>query len=254
MNLIEAKELCLNEYVNGLSLKNISFEINEKGVYGFLGKANSGKSALSRVLCGVCAPDSGTLCYKEKLMYSSSKNTAKMKRKIGYAPQNCFFDAEMTAFEVLDLTGKAKGTDPDKRYRQIKEALELVGLSLKTETLVQELNLSEKKRLSIANAIISNPDVLIFDEPLKYLDKDQSNDVKKIISMLSAKKIVLVFASRPSEIEEMCEHTALMSRGKIVLWDRVDNILNKLNANGISGLDAALEAFDREEDEGGTVC
>lgn len=247
MSLLEARQIC-KEFSDEFSLKDISFEIEEKGVYGFLGKSGSGKSALALVLAGALAPDTGSVVYKGNELYASQKQTALIKKKIGFVPQKCIFDSDMTAFEVLDFTGSAKGVDPDKRYRQIKEALELTGLSEKKDFLVRALSLSEKKRLAIANSLLANPDIIIMDEPLRYLDPAQSDEMKSLILMLEKKKVILIFSAYADDIQTLCSYTAILVRGRIALWDSVESVLSKLRENGADGLGAALNAFS-EEDE-----
>ena len=246
MSLVKVEQVC-KEFSDEFSLRDISFEISEKGVYGFLGKSGSGKSALALVLAGACEPDGGSIVYKEKELYTSQKQTAQIKRKIGFVPQKCIFDLDMTAFEVLDLTGKAKGVDPDKRYRQIREALEITGLQKQKDVLVASLTLSQKKRLAIANSLLANPDVIIMDEPLRYLDPSQAQEIKSLISMLEKKKVVLIFSAFADEIQSLCSHTAILVGGRIVLWDSVEAILSKLRENGMDGLATALNAFGGED-------
>lgn len=245
MSLVEVKQVC-KEFSDEFSLRDISFEIEEKGVYGFLGKSGSGKSALALVLAGACEPDAGSIVYKEKRLYASQKQTAALKRRIGFVPQKCIFDADMTAFEVLDFTGKSKNVESEKRYRQIKEALELTDLLDKREFLVKNLTLSEKKRLSIANSLLANPDIIVMDEPLRYLDPSGADDIKSIIAMLETKKIVFIFSSSADHIQTLCSYTAILVCGRIVLWDSVESILNKLRENGMDGLATALNAFGGE--------
>ena len=246
MSLIEAIDICFENYCDELSLRDISFEIEEKGVYGFLGKSKSGKTALATLLAGVERYDDGFLLYKDTEMYSNKKSELQIKKKIGYVPEKCFFDEDMTVFEVLDFTGMAKHISPDKRYRQIKEAMELMGLTELCDMTVETIGATEKKRLGIASAILGNPDVIIFDEPMKNLEKRWQDELKGLISMLSSKKVILIFTSSPTDIEEMCRGVAIMSHGKIVLSDKVENIKSKLEAHGLSGLSLALEAFDAE--------
>lgn len=246
MSLVEVKQVC-KEFSDEFALRDISFEIDEKGVYGFLGKSGSGKSLLALVLVGACEPDTGSVVYKEMELYRSQKQTAELKRKIGFVPQKCIFDEDMTAFEVLDFTGKAKGVEPDKRYRQIKEALEITGLYNKKDFLVRTLTLSEKKRLAIANSLLANPDIIVMDEPLRYMDATQAGEIKSLISMLQKKKIILIFSSSADDIQTLCEYTAILVGGRIVLWDSVEAILQKLRENGMDGLSTALNAFGGEE-------
>ncbi len=249
MSLLLVKELS-KVSADGAVLKNISFQIDEKGVYGFLGKTGSGKSLLCGVLAGACEANDGSVTYKEKQLYVREKQTAQIKRKIGYVPQKSFFDKDMTVFEVLDLMGKAKRVYPDKRFRQIKEALELTGLSAKRECLVGELTLSERKRLSIAAALLGNPDFIIMDEPLQYLDSKQADEVKEIIGMLGKKKVILLFSSRADYIGGMSDKVGFLHEGELILWEDTRGLMKKLDENALGTLDDALCALtDKAREE-----
>ncbi len=248
MALITAERLC-KVIDSELALAEISFEIEEKGIYGFLGKNGAGKSELADLLTGVLEPDSGRLVYKERQMFVNGKLTAQIKKKIGYVPEKCFFDHNMTCMEVLDFIGKAKQIDPDKRFRQIKEAFELTMLNAKRNTLVGDLTLSEKKRLAMAGALLGNPDVVVLDEPLRYLDRAQADEIKKLIVLLGKKKVVLMFGARPDEIEELCTYTAIMAGGQIRLWDKIESVKQKLSAEKSCTLADVLEAFSEYYEE-----
>ena len=245
MSLLKAENIC-KICTDEFSLKDISFEICEKGIYGFLGKEGAGNSSLAKVLAGVSDIDWGALFYKDIEFNRDSKQGALMKKKIGYVPEKSVFDSGVTAFEFLDLVGKSKKIEPDKRYRQIKEALELTGLSRKAEVLTEHLELNEKKRLSIAASLLGNPDVIIWDEPLRFLDPRQAEEIKKIAFMLKGKKVVLIFSANPCDIEEMCDSIAILSCGEIAVWKSKEEMLSVLKENGLGTLSDALEAFSCE--------
>ena len=247
MSLLKAENIC-KICAEDFSLKDISFEISEKGIYGFLGKRGAGNTSLAKVLAGVSDIDGGALFYKDVEMNRSSKQGALMKRKIGYVPEKPIFDSGVTSFEVLDLIGKSKKIDPDKRFRQIKEALELTGLSRKGDVLTDHLELHEKKRLAIAASLLGNPDVIIWDEPLRFLDLIQAGEIKKLASMLRNKKVLLIFSANPVDIEEMCDNIAIMSRGEIALWKSKEELLSVLKENELGALSDALEAFSCKGD------
>lgn len=245
MSLIEAYEI--SKVCEKSRLKCISFDIDEKGVYGFLGKEGSGKSLLCEVLAGACDIDEGRLCYKGRALYENEKDTAKAKLKIGYVAQHSFFDRDMTVLELLDIEGKIKCVDPDKRFRQIKEALELTDLSDKREVLIEDITLSEKKRLGIAAALIGNPDVIIMDEPFQYLDKNQANAVKEIIRMVRNKKVILIFTRRDDDIREISDTIAFLHAGELILWKNGSELLKTLEENKLGSLDDALVALTEED-------
>ncbi len=242
MSLIEVK--CLSKkYSDDFLLSDISFNIEEKGMYGFLGKHGSGKSSLALVLAGIEYPDSGSIFFKEQKMFASERTTANIKKKLGFVSQDFLFDKRMTVFEILDFVGISKGIDPDKRARQIKEALDITELTALAGVLWSSLSISQKKRLSIAASLLGNPDVIIFDEPLAGFERSQAAEVKKLLAMLARKKVILLFTSRPDDVEELCGTVAIMHDGKIMHWDSVSSILEALKDDGIDGLGAALDAF-----------
>ncbi len=245
MSLIEVKELS-KRYSDEFLLSDISFNIEEKGMYAFLGKHDSGKSCLAALLAGVEYPDSGSICYKEQEMFADEKKNAKIKKKLSLVSQDFLYDKSMTVFEILDFVGTAKGVDPDKRARQIKEALELTELTAVSGVLWASLSLSQKKRLSIAASLLGNPDVIILDEPLSGFERSQAGEVKKLLTMLANKKVILLFTARPADVEELCSTVAIMHGGKIMLWDSVASILETLKNDGIVGLGAALDAFSAD--------
>ncbi len=230
MSLLNVQELVKNT-PDGFKLDGISFEIEEKGIYGFFGKRNSGKTLLASLLCGVCDADEGDISYKYRSIYTSEKQAVAAKKKIGYVPDTIRFPNDMTVEELLDFTGSAKRVTPDKRARQIKEALTLTGLIEKAEYLIDNLSPSEKKRLAYANALIGNPDIIVIDEPISVVDALQREEIKKLIAMLGKMKAVIVFCKNSADIEEMCDYVAIMSDGRLLLFESAEQIAEKLSGN-----------------------
>ena len=228
MSLLELKNVS-KKFSDDFSIDDVSFDIDEKGVYGFFAKGKSGKTMLATILCGACQIDEGTILYKHQPLHASAKQTAKIKKKIGYVPDACIFPADMTMSELLDFTGKAKGVNPDKRVRQIKEALNLTGLSAKADVVIGNLTISEKKRMAYANALMGNPDVIIIDEPLAVIDSTQRDEIKKLIEMLGKMKVVLLFSKSSSELEELCSYAGVLADGALIAFEPIDTLLSRLN-------------------------
>ncbi len=228
MSLLELKALS-KACSDGFVIDGISFKIEENGVYGFFGKSGAGKTLLASMLCGVVDADSGEILYKDNDMRESDARAAGIRRKIGYVPASSILPDDMTVFEVLDFTGMARRVSPDKRARQIKEALTLTDLEGKTQMLVESLSLSEKKRLAYANALIGNPDVIVIDEPVAEIDASHREAVKKLIAMLGKMKVVVVFAKNPSDTEELCNYAGILSDGRLLAFEPIDALLERLN-------------------------
>lgn len=246
MRSIKASDICL---VRGgiCAADSLSFEIKEKGIYGFLAKSEKELSLLADALAGICELDGGELLYSGESLYTDSKTNARIRRKISYAPSELYFDSDLTSFELIDLWGKVKKTDPDKRYRQIKEALELTGLSSKTEVLFEELTLSEKKRLTLACALVGNPDFIILCDPVRYLDSKQASEIKKLLLKLGGIKTVIILSTDPALIEAVCNTVAIIHEGRSLLWENTEDLLNLLKENRLGGLANALYALIEED-------
>lgn len=208
-------------------IEEVSFSIDEKGVYAFLGKASSGKSTLAEILAGASETDGGKVIFRDVDIYKNTRQGKSAKAKIGYVPENIFFYPDMTAFEVLDFTGRLKKVDPDKRFRQIKEAFELLAISEKSEVLVKHLTLSEKKRLAFANALVGNPSMLVLDDPTSKVSAEDAELIRNTIAMLGEFKTVLLFTDKCVEAETLAKNIAILSEGKIVLWSTLDEIKEK---------------------------
>ena len=245
--ILKAENLSASENGN-LVLDGVSFEIEEKGIYVILSKFADERNALSKALAGILKLDGGSILYKDTEL-SDKKEGRALKAKIGYAPQKSFLYSDMTVYEALDFTGKMRGVPTDKRVRQIKEALELTGMALRTEVLVGELLSTEKKRLMIASSLLGNPEVIIMDEPLRSFEKKQADEIKAIIEMLGSKKVVLLFSTRPDEIEELCSHVIILHDGAVAVSYKKETLLNIIKENELGSLSSVLDALTEEKGE-----
>lgn len=227
MSLLKVENLKIT--VDGASvIEDVSFEIEEKGIYVILGKNEFERTLLAKALAGVTALTGGSIFYKD-IELSNKKQSKKLRTKIGYVPKESFFYPDMTAYEVLDFTGKLRGVSVDKRIRQIKEALELVALSELKDAFVKDLNFSEKKRLLLANALIGNPNVIIIDEPCVNVLSEDSELIREVIEMLGERKTVVILSEKISLANELAKYIGIISSGKIVFWSSLDNIKEKLD-------------------------
>ena len=230
MSTLEVKNIvkkCGEEVV----LDGISFSIDEKGVYAILGKKDSGKTALAEILAGCGQIDDGELIYRDVNVYSNFKNNRLAKLKIGYVSQEIRFFSDMTVFEILDFAGKLRHVQADKRIRQIKEALEIMGLSDKYEVLIGELSLSEKKRLSLAHALIGNPSLIIFDEPTAGIALDDADLIKDIITMLGDKKFIILFTDKINLAQSVATNVGIIANGTLKLWESMDSLRSRYDGD-----------------------
>lgn len=244
MSILEVKNITMK---NGddIVLDDVSFDVEEKGIYAILGKKSSGKSYLAKVLAGVLESEEGDVVYRNLSVYSNSKNNKAVKTKIGYVPENIIFFPDMTVFEVLDFAGKLRHVGSDKRIRQIKEALEMVGLSDKYEVFVKELTLSEKKRLSLAHALIGNPSLIILDDPTGQISLGDAELIKNVIMMLGDKKVVILLTDKVNLAQSVAKHIGIMANGSLTLWESAEELKARFDGDD-NFLIKAFASYSRE--------
>lgn len=211
------------------TIEQLSFAIPEKGVHAILGPKGAGKTLLMDLLSGSEWAREGQVFLGEREL---TPKAAELKKKIGYAQQVCPFDGNQTATETLDFIGEAKGVPSEKRYRQIKEALELTGLEGARNRLVKRLTVEEKKRLGLAASLLGNPDVLLLDEPLPPVGIESRQELRDIIAMLGRIKTVVLAVADFETAKILCEDVIILSDGKLLAKGSFEELDAKLRQGG----------------------
>ncbi len=209
-------------------LSSLSFSIPKGGVHGVLGPRGSGKGLLLSILAGCEKADEGSTTV-HGIQSCEETNT---RKKIGYVPKHPAFYRDMTVLEVLDFIGEAREVPADKRYRQIKEALELLELSERKNRLVSRLTPSETTRLSIAGALLGNPDVILLDDPFSQKDPELRALLSRLIPMLGRVKTVLLSGTDFKTIRSLCEDVAILADGKILAYGTFEELEHQLTQRG----------------------
>ena len=217
----------INKLQNGnQTLSELSFSADGKGVFGILGVDRDAMTVLSELICGCENADKGEIKVNGETM---SRASLILKKKVRLIPSVLDADAMETPVEYLDFVGAALGVEPDRRYRQIKEALELTGVENAQNTLFYLLNVSQKVRLAIAASLIGNPDVIVANDPFRCVEGKQLDEIYEIISMLGKMKTVVLMSHTPSEVKRLCKSVAIMCDGRIVLSESIEEIEEKIN-------------------------
>ncbi len=223
--LLEVKELTYQSG-NIQELKGLSFSVDNFGGYGILSARKKQRSIIAQILCGAIDADSGEVIINGECM---NRHFLDLKKKIRLVPSCLIADVMMTPVEYLDFVGQTLDVEPEKRYRQIKEALELVGIDNIQNKLILKLNSSEKCRLSIAAALIGNPEIIVFEDPFSIIDEKSFDELCDLVGMLSSIKILIFILHTPSEIKRLCSHVAIISDGKIAVEGNIEEIEKKIN-------------------------
>ncbi len=245
MSILEVRNIT-KKVGNDTVLDGVYFTVEEKGVYAILGKKYSGKTVLAEILAGCSFVDSGEVVYRDVSVYSSDKNNCVSKTKIGYVPSEPCFFADMTVFDILDFTGRLRGVSSNKRARQIKESLEIVNLSSKYDVYVNDLTVSEKKRLSLANALVGNPSMIIIDDPCESATANDLDMIKALLEMIGSKKVIVLLTDKTGFAQDVATNVGILANGKITLWDSMENLRERY-ANDNNFLVKAFVDFSAED-------
>ena len=140
---------------------------------------------------------------------SGRRPTVEQKKFIGYVPAAVALYEEMTVLELMDFMGEAKGVDPDKRAKQIKEAVELMGLEDVSNRLIGSLSAAHRRRIVFAQAVLGNPSVIVVDEPFADSNAEERRDVEALLEMLGRHKPIVLGSVEREDLLACTDVTAI---------------------------------------------
>ncbi|AVQ38344.1 bacitracin ABC transporter ATP-binding protein [Clostridium botulinum] len=192
-------------------IKDVSFSVKEGDIFGFLGPNGAGKTTTIRMMVGLIAPTKGRI----KIMgHDIQKERIKALKNVGCIVENPDMYNDLTGMQNLKYYADLYG---DITKERINEVAELVGLKDRINDKVKKYSLGMKQRLGLGQAILSNPKLLILDEPTNGLDPIGMHEFREIVKDIAKKNNSAVFISSHilSEIEQMCDHFAIINKGSI---------------------------------------
>jgi ABC-2 type transport system ATP-binding protein len=201
------------------ALKEISFDVYEGEVFGFIGKNGAGKTTTINLMLSLLNKDDGVISFFDEPI--SMSNIA-YKRNIGYVPDVPMFPPYYTAYEYLKYTKDIFSVD--KRKGELEEILAFVGLDLSKKRIGQ-FSRGMKQRLAIAQAMVHNPKILIMDEPTSALDPTGRKEVLDIINRLKGKTTVFYSTHILADAERVCDRIGLIDQGEIKLVKSMKEII-----------------------------
>ncbi len=202
-------------------IKGINFSVEEGEIFGFLGPNGAGKTTTIRMIVGLIAPNSGTI----KIMGKDIKeNREEALSALGAVVESPELYGYMSGMENLKQIMRV-----DHRIKQenIDEVVKLVGLENRIKDKVKKYSLGMKQRLGIATALLSNPQILILDEPTNGLDPSGIKEFRELMKKLSKERQMAVFVSSHllSEVQLLCDTVAFLNHGEIISVESVDSSL-----------------------------
>ncbi len=201
------------------AIDGISFQAVPGTVLGFLGPNGAGKSTTMKILTGYIPQSSGNVAV---CGLDVSTHSMEVRRKIGYLPEHNPLYLEMYVREALTFIGFVYKLENSKR--RIEEVIELCGLGEEQNKKIGTLSKGYRQRLGLAQAIFSDPSVLILDEPTSGLDPNQVIGIRNLITELGKTKTVILSTHIMQEVEAVCEQVIIINKGKIVADDKLSSL------------------------------
>lgn len=219
MNILTLNNVS-KKFGNKQVVKNLSFEVPQNKVYGFIGKNGAGKTTTMKMILGLVKADEGEITVNGERVTFGQNTTNKY---IGYLPDVPEFYGYMTPGEYLKLCGKITGmTDAEIKTRS-DELLELVGLG-EEKKRIKGFSRGMKQRLGIAQALLNSPKLLICDEPTSALDPVGRKEILDVLSKVKEQTTVIFSTHILSDVERICDEVAFLHDGNIVLKGSLDEV------------------------------
>jgi len=205
------------------AVDNVSFEINQGDIVGFLGKNGAGKTTLIRMITSFIAVSSGKIFIDGD---DITKHSLTVRKKIGYLPETPPLYTNMTVLQYLKFSAEIKDVSPKKQAVQISKVLEECNLQHMQRKTISTLSKGYKQRVGIAQAIIHEPKLLILDEPTSGLDPVQIQQVLALINNQREQRTVLMSTHTLPEIEKIAQRILMIKSGQLVIDEPLKTLLN----------------------------
>jgi len=222
---IEIKNLN-KEYNNILAVKNINFTINKGSIVGLLGPNGCGKTTTIGMMLGLIKPTSGTV-FINGLNIENENNRTKILEKVNFISPYVELPKKLTVEENLKVYGKLYGVN--NLQDKISDLMKQLNLFELKKRKTGELSSGQKNRVSLAKALINEPEILFLDEPTASLDPDVGDYIRTYLENFASKKdtTILLASHNMNEVERLCNEVMMMKNGNIIDKGTCNSLINK---------------------------
>jgi len=222
--MIEVQGL-VKKFSSVLAVDDISFTVAKGEIVGFLGPNGAGKTTTLNIMTGFLSSTTGSVKIDE---VDILENPIEAKKKIGFLPEQPPLYVEMTVHEYLRFIYELKGCKL-KCEDHLREICNVVQLSDVYDRLINNLSKGYRQRVGIAQALVGNPKVLIFDEPTVGLDPKQIIEIRNLIKNLGRSHTIILSTHILPEVQAVCDRILIIHQGKIVANEKTENILSAVD-------------------------
>ncbi len=219
------------------AVNDLSLEIKSNEILGLLGPNGAGKTTAIRMIIGLLKPSSGEVVI-HGLPWTK---IPEMRKKIGYAPQDNIFWPKLTCLEQLIFSGRMYDLSARKATTNSKNILQKLGLEEKSNSLASTLSGGMKRRLSLALALVHDPEILVLDEPEAGLDPQSRLLVREYIMGLSSGKTIILSTHNMDEADRLSDRIAIMDRGELLMTDTPGNLKRTIGKGDILEVEMSQE-------------
>jgi len=219
-----------HRYSRAWAIRDISFEINQKGIVGLLGSNGAGKSTTMNILCGVLNQTEGKVLIDET---DIRENPERAKKSIGFLPQNAPLYLDFTVDEYLTYCAHLRLIKKEEIKQAVQTVKERCGVAHFSKRLIGNLSGGYRQRVGIAQAIIHKPKLVVLDEPTNGLDPNQILEVRSLIKEIAAERSVIFSSHILAEIQATCKDIIMIEGGRIVFSDTMTAFNNYIEPNSL---------------------
>ena len=227
-------ESVVKEFDGVRAVDEVSFSIGRGEVVGFLGPNGAGKTTTMRLITQTLEPDSGTVRIGGERIDDRPRE---LRGRIGYLPETNPLYTEMLVSEYLDFVGRLRGMSSFERRARTDAVVPQTGIEEVYYRPIDQLSKGYRQRVGLAQAILSEPEILILDEPTEGLDPNQRVEIRRLITQLGAERTVLLSTHVMQEVQRTCGRVIIIHRGRIIADDSVESLV----ASGRRGTRVSVE-------------
>ena len=225
--IVQLKDIS-QQYGQRNILQHIQFDIQKGEIFGLLGPSGAGKTTLVKMMTGTLVPTAG-----EVFMNGERVPSLKQMRNYGFMAQSDALYQELTASENLDFFGSLYKMSKSYRKKRITEVMEMVGLSEHLHQTVETFSGGMKRRLSLAAALIHEPELIILDEPTVGIDPVLRQSIWNELKRLKDKGITIVVTTHVMDEAEKCDRLALLREGEVIALDTPEQLKETVGVSSI---------------------
>jgi ABC-2 type transport system ATP-binding protein len=219
-----------HRYTKTWAVREINFNIKEKGILGLLGSNGAGKSTIMNILCGVLSQTEGQILIDG---IDLRQEPEKAKKLIGFLPQNAPLHLDLTVDEYLIYCAYIRDIPKSKIKSVLTQVKEKCGIADYSDRLIQNLSGGYRQRVGIAQAIIHEPRLVVLDEPTNGLDPNQILQVRQLILEIARERSVIFSSHMLSEVQATCKDIKMIEGGRLVFADTMEAFNNYIEPDSL---------------------